>query len=255
VTRAPGAALASLLLAAGAAGCITVGGGGGPPAEQRSFDLQPPLPSATPAEGDGPEVLWIEPFTADPALDRDEIVWRRGSVESGAYERYRWVRPPAIAARALLADALARGGVCAVAATEPRVAKPDYALRAHLVRFEEVEASGGWAGAVEVRVALFRASDGAEVLRRAYARTEPAPQRNPAGVVEALRKGLDGISEALVADVRKALGHERKIGAHLSRDDGPENDRLGGFDPPPPDWPKDVPMPPDSDTPTPRDSK
>lgn len=233
MNRVPGAAQAAvLLLAAGAAGCITVGGGGGPPPEQRSFDLQPPLPPATPPEAEGPEVIWVEPFTCDPALDREELVWRRGTAESGAYERYRWVRPPSEMVRAILADALARGSACAAVATDPRVAKPDYALRAHLVRFEEVETGGGWGGAVEVRVALFRSSDGAEVLRRAYARTERAAQRNPAGVVEALRKGLEGISGTLVTDVRMVLWHERKSAPRPLDRFVPE-DRAGDEDAPP----------------------
>jgi ABC-type uncharacterized transport system auxiliary subunit len=206
------AALASLLLAPAllaAAGCLRFGGTE-PPLEVRSFDLQPPLPAAVPPEAEGEEVLWVEPFDADPALDREEMVWRRAGEESGAYERYRWARPPAEAVREVLADALARSGIFAVVATDPRALRADYLLRGHLARFEEVDGEKGWEGAVEVRVVLLRAADGEEVLRRTYARSEAAPARNPAGVVRALHAGLDAVAATLDEDVRRALAAERE---------------------------------------------
>ena len=198
-----------LVLAAAAAGCIQVGTKE-PPLEQRSFDLQPPLPAPVPPDADGAEVLWVEPFGADPALDREEILWRRPGNEAGAYERYRWVRVPAEAVRAVLADGLARSGAFAAVATEPRAHGAEYALRGHLVRFEEVDGEKEWSGAVEVRVALLRAADGEEVLRRVYARTERAPTRNPSGVVAALRAALAAVSSDLAGDVREVMDLERE---------------------------------------------
>jgi ABC-type uncharacterized transport system auxiliary subunit len=175
----------------------------------RSFDLQPPLPPAAPPDAEGAEVLWVEPFGSDPALDREEMVWRRPGEESGAYERYRWSRPPAEAVRAVLADHLARSGAFAAVATDPRALGAEYLLRGHLARFEEVDGEGGWSGVAEVRVVLLRAADGEEILRRTYSRAEPAPARNPGGVVKALHAGLDAIGAALVADVRRAMEAER----------------------------------------------
>lgn len=200
--RLPAAAAlgAAILLA----GCISVGSSG-PPAERRAYDLLPDPAPGEPAPADGPEVLWVEPFTADPALDREEIVWRRGAVESGAWENHRWVRPPAEAVRSLLADAIARSGACAAVATEPRPLGADYHLRGHLARCDEADAGDEWTGVLEVRVCVVRVRDGAEVLRRTYARVERAPQRNPLGVVRALRAAADGAGRALAGDLARVL--------------------------------------------------
>ena len=203
------APLAAALAALAAPACIHVGTGE-TPVERRAFDLRPPLPEGVPVEAEGPETLWVEPFSADPAVDRDEIVWRRGPVESGAYASYRWARPPAEAVRDVLADHLARSGAFAVVATEPRPPAPDFALRGHLVRCEESDAGEAWSGVVEVRIALFRSRDGSEVLRRTYARSERAARRNPEGVAEAVRKALEEIGVSLAEDVRAALGAERE---------------------------------------------
>ncbi|NUN52733.1 MAG: membrane integrity-associated transporter subunit PqiC, partial [Planctomycetaceae bacterium] len=101
------AALAVLLLPLACAGCITIGGED-EGTERRSYDLAAPLPEGRPVPADGPEVLSVEPFTVDAALDREELLWRRGAVESGAWESFRWVRPPEQGVREVLAAALAR---------------------------------------------------------------------------------------------------------------------------------------------------
>ncbi len=204
----PVAGLLALAAVASAAGCIHLGGSE-PPLEKRAFDIQPSLPGPVPPDADGAEVLWVEPFGVDPALDRQEMVWRRGAVESGAWERFLWARPPADAVRAVVADALVRSGACAVVATEPRALRPDYSLKGRLERFEEVDGATAWSGALEVRVVLVRVSDGEEILRRTYARTEAASARNPPAVVEALRAGLAAAASELARDVKEALEAER----------------------------------------------
>jgi ABC-type uncharacterized transport system auxiliary subunit len=206
----PRAACASLL-AALAAGCISVGGDGRP-VDRRAYDLLPERPGdppAAPVPAEGPETLWVEPFTTDAALDREEVVWRRGGVESGAWEHHRWARPPAEAVRGLVADALARGGVCAVVATDPRPLGADYHLRGHLARCDEEDAGDRWTGVLELRVALVRTRDGTEVLRRTYARVEPAAARNPPGVVRALRAAAAAAARDLAAAVAEVLEADR----------------------------------------------
>jgi ABC-type uncharacterized transport system auxiliary subunit len=200
--------IAALALALGAAGCISVGSGGDPP-DRRAYDLQPSLPSPFPPDADGPEVLRLDPFTADAALDREGLVWRRDGIESGSYPNHRWARPPAEAVRAVLADALARRGVCSVVATDPPVEKADYVLHGHLVRCEEADAGDLWSAVLEVRVAVVRSRDGEEILRRTYARSEKTPERNPGGVVKALRRALDAAAEELATDLEEALEMER----------------------------------------------
>jgi ABC-type uncharacterized transport system auxiliary subunit len=216
----PRRAILPLVLAAAAAsaGCIRLGGSGAP-LERRSFDLQPPAPAPEPPETEALETLWVEPFGVDPALARTEMVWRRTGGEAGAYERYTWARPPEEQVRAVLADALYRSGAFAVVATEPRALTAEYALRGHLVRFEEVDGGKEWAGALEVRVALLRVSDGTEVLRRVYAGTERASARNPGGVVEALRIALAAAGRELARDVRQVMEAERE------RTEGRERER------------------------------
>jgi len=191
-----------------AAGCISVGGEG-KPVDRRAYDLLPEPAAGAPAAAEGPESLWVEPFTADPALDREELVWRRGGVESGAWEHHRWARPPAEAVRGLVADALARRGVCAVVATEPRAHGADYRLRGHLSRCDEEDAGEKWTGVLEIRVALVRSSDGAEILRRTCARVEPAAARNPHGVVRALRAAAGVVARDLAEEVARVLEQDR----------------------------------------------
>ena len=215
-----GALAAALGIALASAGCISVGGSGTPP-DRRAYDLLPEPSPTEPAEADGPEVIWVEPFTADKALERDEIVWRRGAVESGAWEHHRWARPPAEAIRALLSDALARSGACAAVATEPRPALADYRLGGHLSRCDESDAEDGWTGVLEVRVALVRTSDGAEVMRRTYSVVEKAPQRNPLGVVRALRAAAEKAGKALAKDVAVLLESHRAPDAAPPPPDGP----------------------------------
>ena len=200
----------TVLLALAAAGCISVGGGDHP-VDRRSYDLLAPLPPpGGPPAADGPEVILVEPFSVDPGLDREEIVWRRGVAESGAYENFRWMRPPEVGVRSILAEALRRSGAVASVITDPDTAASEYRLRGHLSRCDEVDGGTAWAGVVEVRIALVRTKDGEEVLRRTYARQIPAAQKNPTAVVEALRKGLDEIAAVLVTDVRTLLESRRQ---------------------------------------------
>ncbi len=137
------------------------------------------------------------------------MVWRRGAAEAGAWERFLWARPPADAVRAFVADALVRAGTCAVVAAEPRAIAPDYSLRGHVERFEEVDGTASWAGELEVRVVLVRRSDGEEILRRTYARSERAPARNPGAVAEALKVGLGSVAGQVARDVKAVLEVER----------------------------------------------
>jgi len=197
-----------VLLALTAAGCISVGGGGDP-VDDRAYDLVPPLRSDPVPESAGLETLEVASFTVDPALDRDELVWRRGPVEIGGYAHHRWARPPAEAARSFVADALHRAGVCSVVATDPAPERADYVLRAHLSRCEEVDGEEGWTGVVELRVVVVRPAGREEILRRVYARSVPAAVRNPGAVVEAIGQALESIGEDLAADLGMVLEAER----------------------------------------------
>lgn len=203
---------AVVLLGLPLAGCFSLGGSS-KPVEVRSFDLQPPMPSPVPPDAAGAESLWVEPFSVDPALDRREIVWRRGGGEAGAWDRYSWARPPAEAVRSVLADALVRCGTCAVVATEPRIPDPEYVLRGHLARFEEVDGEKEWSGVLEIRVVLVRTVDGEEILRRTYSGTQKAAARNPGAVVLALRAGLESAAKVFAEDIAEALEAERERGA------------------------------------------
>ena len=75
---------------------------------------------------------------------------------------------------------------------------------------DEVDEGKAWSGVIEVHLALCRAEDGEEILRRTYARRIPAAARNPTAVVEAIRQGLDEIAAQLVKDLRPALAAERE---------------------------------------------
>jgi ABC-type uncharacterized transport system auxiliary subunit len=210
-----------LLLALTAAGCITVGGSGGD-VDRRSYDLAAPFPAAGPLPpADGPEVLSVEPFSADAALEREELVWRRGAVESGAWENYRWVRPPEQGMREILASAVARSGAVAAVATEPAPSSADLRMRGHLARCEEEDGPDGWWGVLEVRLEVADARTGEEVLRRTYARREKAAARNPTAVVEALRRAAEAVSLEAATDVRTVLEARRTSGDGTSGEGAP----------------------------------
>jgi ABC-type uncharacterized transport system auxiliary subunit len=202
-------------LAALAAGCISVGGGE-KPVDRRAWDLLPEADPAPAPVAEGPESLWVEPFTVDRALDREEVVWRRDAIETGAWEHHRWARPPQEALRALVAEAILRRGACAIVATEPRPLAADFHLRGHLARCDEEDAGDRWTGVLDLRVVLVRKSDGAEVLRRTYARVEPAAARNPRGVVDAIRAAAAAALRDLAGDVARVLEEERSGGAEAA---------------------------------------
>lgn len=188
-------------LAALVAGCAF----GGSPPEIREYDLlvrgEPPavVPMAAPAL-----TLQLPPFEADPALERDGLVWRRGEVEVGAYSQHRWARPPQDAVRDLLAQAL-RDLPGTTVATEPPLPDPDLVLVGHLARCEEVDRGERWWGVLELTVVLAR-PDGVELLRRTYVAEEPALARNPPGVVAALRRAALRVAEEVTSDVRAVVG-------------------------------------------------
>jgi uncharacterized lipoprotein YmbA len=215
-------------LALGASGCLSFGAD---PFEVRRYDLRPdpapppraadaskaapgaPLRTGSPAtteEALGAEMVQVEEPTVDAALDREELVWRRGVVESGAYASHLWARPPAQAVREALAAALVARGACAAAVTEPPLASPDYRLFVHLARCEEVSKGEVYSGALEVRVALRRATDGTEILRRTVAVEVAATVRNPMGVAEALSRALGTASSVVATAVAEALARERE---------------------------------------------
>lgn len=195
----------ALLLAVATPACITLGPG--EPDELREWDLLPaPVAAVEPAPG-APS-LQVLAFGVSEVLDRDVLVWRRGEVEVGAYARQRWARPPQEAARAVLVAALRDAlGPAAVIVADPPLPAPDYVLRGHLARFEEVDRGEVWCGVVEVHAALAR-RDGVELLRRVYRVERTAPERNPRGVVTALRAAALEVGAALAEDVTAALGLE-----------------------------------------------
>lgn len=200
--RASALALLAALALPAATGCVGLGGGG--PVEVREWDLLPEGPGAW-APGERVPQLQVLPFTVSPVLDRDALVWRKDEVQVGAYANQRWARPPQEAAREVLAAALrdALGGGLAVATTPP-VADPEYVLAGHLARCEEVDRGDRWYGVVEVRVVLAR-PDGVELLRRTYQAEAPAHERNPLGVVVALRRALNEVALALAQDTSRTL--------------------------------------------------
>lgn len=192
------------LLALVAGGCAF----GGDPPDVHEYDLLArgePIVATPQALAAPPVALQIVAFEADPVLDRDGLVWRRGEVEVGAYALHRWARRPQDGLRDVLAEALRDALPGATVASDPPLAEPELLLHGHLARCEEVEQGERWAGALELRVALVD-RDGVELLRRTYAVEEPATMRNPPGVVAALRRAALRVARLLADDVARALG-------------------------------------------------
>ncbi|MHC4820903.1 MAG: ABC-type transport auxiliary lipoprotein family protein [Planctomycetota bacterium] len=188
-------------------GCVTIGGE--EPVEERIYDIVLSVPTGEGIEAEGPESLQVAPFSVDPALDRDEMVWRQGEVESGAWGHHRWARPPAVMARSAVTATLRGAAVCAVVASEPETESADYVLRAHLERFEEMDREDGWYGLVTLTLTM-DARDGREVLRRTVSVEERAEKRHPKAVAVALRASLEAAAGTVRSLVAEALERERR---------------------------------------------
>lgn len=184
----------------GVAALVTGCAFGGPPPQVREYDLWVRGEPSAVAPSPAPTLtLQLPPFDADPAVDRDGLVWRRGDVEVGVYSQHRWARRPQDAVRDLLARAL-REVPGTTVASEPPLADPDLVLVGHLARCEEVDRGARWWGVLELTVVLAR-RDGEELLRRTYVAEEPAHARNPPGVVAALRRAALRVAEEVADDV------------------------------------------------------
>ncbi len=192
------AATIALVVAVLATGCLSLGAGD--PVENREYDLiDASVGSRSVAPIRSSATFQVEPFSVDGVLDRDSIVWRRG-VEVGAYGHHRWARAPQQAARELVAAAIQRRLAWVVVVTDPPIADPELVLRAELTRCEEVDRGEEWFGVAELNVLVAR-RDGLELLRARHTGEERALARNPAGVVEALRRVLDRLADEVAADV------------------------------------------------------
>lgn len=189
------------------AGCISLSPGGkrGGLPDLHEYDLAAPT-EAVARPGGGPErpALQLEPFSAADVIDRQELVWRAGDTQVGAYSMHRWARPPEEAVREALAASLADAlpGVTVASALE--ASDPEWLLLGHLERCEEVDRGGQWSAVLEAHLVL-RDREGTEVLRRSYAIEEEVRPRNPQAVIAALRRALVRLLEEATPDLAHAI--------------------------------------------------
>ena len=192
-------------------GCLSLGGREeGAPIHTYDLCVGPAEPPPVELVADDAPSLQVEPFTADPLLQGEGLVWRRGQVEVGAYRSFRWARAPQDALRDALAGALGQETAAVRVATEPPLPDPTWRLRGHLARCEELDRGDRWVGVLELHLSLTGAQDMQELWRRTYRVEEPAHPRNPPGVALALHRACERITAAAAADVRALLAAQEE---------------------------------------------
>ena len=151
--------------------------------------------------------LGVEPLTADPPYDQDQLVYRigRDATEIGHYAYHRWVTPPGRLLQIALSKGL--GDLPGVAGAEPVRLGGTYDARlgGRIVLLEEVDEPGSQIA--RLRLALHLTGADGEALWSDEIDAEVAGQSDDvAGVVEQMQQAFDEV----LAETRAGLGEALK---------------------------------------------
>ena len=163
----------------------------------------PTPPGASVTDADAGIVLGVDPLTADPPYDQDQLVYRigRDATEIGLYSYHRWVTPPG----RLLQIALCKGlaDLPGVAVAEPVRVGGDYAahLGGRIVVLEEIDVPGTQIARLRLVLSL-RDTAGATLWTREIDAEVPGQADEVARVVEQMLEAF----EKVLAEAREGLG-------------------------------------------------
>lgn len=157
-----------------------------------------------------PAVLQVEALDVLPAYDRMRIVYRISPVQLRNYRLRQWVVKPG----RLLQESLQRYFKSTGAFREVTSASrpiPSYVLRGLVVTLEQVERKRGaaWYAALDVRLGVYRASDGVRVWHARLQGEVRVTPRTPKAVVTAMTRLLRARLDRATPGLLRALRQDR----------------------------------------------
>ena len=190
-------------LAAGLAGCFRLST---PSPQVYSYQLSydPPSLSGAPLSA----VLRIAPVRVASVYDREAIVYRDGSFETGTYFYHRWATTPGSMITDLLGRDFASSGLYRAVEVGPSFVPSDYQLDCNVEVLEESVASNGCRARLRIRATLLRASGGAGhpvLLQAPFEAEEPCASNEPRDLVAAMSRAMSAISAEMQQRVRDAI--------------------------------------------------
>jgi ABC-type uncharacterized transport system auxiliary subunit len=208
------AAVLLAMIIAGAAGCNLPGSKPHIMVKQWTLEFKPPQPS----DSKLPASLKVMRFQAAQAVMGNEMFYRPGPNERGAYNYNRWmVGPSDLVGDFLLRDLRAEGTLAAVFSNrQPQ--RPRFRLEGGVEEFLEVDSSaagggsqGGdaWHAALKVNLTLLdiKQDDVTKRLlfQRNYTFTSKMPKKDPAGLAEAMSQAMAEFSAQARSDIYEAI--------------------------------------------------
>lgn len=171
------------------------------------LSYEPPPASGTPL----PVVLQLARFRTAAIYAREPIVYRNGDYATGTYPYHRWVANPASMIADLLARDFSASHLYRAVQQGASLLIADYELGADIEAIEERVVTGGCSAHLSLRVLLFRTrvSDDQVMLRETYEADEPCAVSGAEGLVAAMSRALQQISERLQHDVYGAIAGDR----------------------------------------------
>jgi len=158
-----------------------------------------------------PAIVEIGPIGVAAVYDRDSMVYRDDTYNTGTYAHGRWsANPGQMVTDLLVRDASASGSFRAVQRT-PSLLPVDYRLSGEVVEMEERAAVDGCSAHLELRLVLVRArgSAGQAVLwQRSYAGDHRCACNRPSRLAAAMSQALAGISVRVQRDLYDAIAKD-----------------------------------------------
>ena len=161
-------------------------------------------------------------FQAYQAYLDPEMIYRPAPNERGIYHYNRWLASPAdLVGDFLLRDLRAEGALTAVYSNrQPQ--RPRFKLEGGVEEFLEVDSEEAWQAKLKVNLTLLDTKQEQVTKRllfqRTYAFSSKMPQKDPAGLAQAMSQAMAQFSDQARADIYKAI--EKALQKPLPKDAG-----------------------------------
>ena len=171
--------------------------------EDRFYQLEAVAPSISVPRPIFPEGLDVDKVSADPLRSGRAVLYRdtRKPLEVKRYHYQFWVdQPPRIVHQALI-DYLRASGVADPTDGESRTANGNYALKAHLKRFDRVVGSGRPAVEIELQATVYANGSGLPLWTKNYLNQQESDASDMHATAAAMQIALANIFASLVEDL------------------------------------------------------